>query len=320
MRRRKLGSQGLVVSSVGLGCMGMSTAYGESDEDESIATIHRALDLGINLLNSSDSYGDNEILIGRAIKDRRDDAIVTTKFGQRPDGVDGRPDYVREACDKSLQRLGIDCIDLYCQHRVDPDTPIEETVGAMSRLIEQGKVRYLGLSEAGATSIRRAHATHPITALETEYSLWSRDVEEEILPTCRELGVGFVAYAPLGRGFLSGKISSPDDMIQDDRRRAMPRFSAENLAKNMTLREALEWVAYARGFKVPQVAIAWVLAQGDDIVPIPGTQRRKYLEENARAVGIGLSEDILERLNKAFVPGSASGDRYQSGQMERLSR
>ena len=320
MRRRKLGSEGLEVSAIGLGCMGMSTAYGPNSDAESIATIHRALDLGVNLLNSSDSYGDNEILIGRAVKDRRDDAIITTKFGQLPDRVEGSPEYVEEACEKSLRRLGIDCIDLYCQHRVDPDTPIEETVGAMSRLVEQGKVRYIGLSEAGAESICRAHSTHPITALETEFSLWSREAEEEILPTCRELGIGFVAYAPLGRGFLSGKIASLNDMTEDDRRREMPRFSAENLERNASLMETLNWVAYARGFKVPQVAIAWVLAQGNDIVPIPGTQRRKYLEENARAASIGISDDLIERLSSAFPPGSASGDRYQSGQMERLSR
>lgn len=320
MRHRKLGSQGLEVSAIGLGCMGMSTAYGPNNDDESIATIHRALDLGVNLLNSSDSYGDNEQLIGRAIKDRRDDAIVTTKFGQLPDRVDGRPEYVQEACEKSLQRLGVEYIDLYCQHRVDPDTPIEETVGAMSRLIEQGKVRYIGLSEAGADSIRRAHDTHPITALETEYSLWSREVEDEILPTCRELGIGFVAYAPLGRGFLSGKISDVADMTEEDRRRGMPRFSAENLEKNRALRETVDTIAYARGFKSAQVALVWLLSQGKDIVPIPGTQRRKYLEENTRAADMGLSDELLERLTNTFVPGSASGNRYQSGQMERLSR
>lgn len=325
MQTRKLGSQGLVVPAIGLGCMGMSIAYGEMDEDSSIATLHRALDIGVTLINSSDTYGKgkNEELIGNALKDRRDKVLLTTKFGQitNPDGTGGvnsRPEYVQSACDASLQRLGMDCIDLYCQHRVDPNVPIEDTVGAMSKLIEQGKVRYIGLSEAGVDTIKRAHETHPITCVETEYSLWTRDVEAEILPTCRELGIGFVAYAPLGRGFLSGAFHKPEDYIEGDRRLDHPRFNAENMAQNVALLECLEKVARNKGYKPAQIAIAWLLHQGDDIVPIPGTQRIKYLEQNARAVDLELSSKDIKLLNDAFPVGVTSGERYPAGAMKKL--
>ncbi len=326
MKTRKLGTNGPEVSAVGLGCMGMSIAYGEMDEEGSIATIHRALEIGVTLINTADMYakGKNEELVGRALKGKRDEAILTTKFGQitNPDGtggVDGRPEYVQTACEASLQRLGVDHVDLYCQHRVDPDVPIEETVGAMARLIEQGKTRYIGLSEAGAETIRRAHATHPITCLETEYSLWTRDVEAEILPACRDLGIGFVAYAPLGRGFLSGAYHSPDDFRDGDRRLDHPRFNADNMEQNISLLETLEKVAESKGFKTAQLAISWLLHQGEEIFPIPGTQRIKYLEQNARAVDLKLQPQDLKQLSDAFPVGVTSGDRYPAGAMKKLS-
>jgi len=318
MDRRKLGEQGLTVSALGLGCMGMSEFYGEGDDQESIATIHRALELGVNLLDTADMYGPftNEELVGRAIADRRDQVVLATKFGnvRGPGGerlgVRGDPEYVREACDASLRRLGVDHIDLYYQHRVDPNTPIEETVGAMKELVEQGKVRYLGLSEAAPGTIRRAHEVHPISALQTEYSLWTRDPEDEVLPTVRELGIGFVAYSPLGRGFLSGQIRSPDDFAQDDFRRANPRFQGENFQRNLTLVERVKEIAAEKDVTPGQLAIAWLLHRGDDIVPIPGTKRRRYLEENVAAAGVSLSQEDLERIDEAAPAGAAAGDRY----------
>jgi aryl-alcohol dehydrogenase-like predicted oxidoreductase len=317
MQTRKLGSQGLEVSAEGLGCMGMSEFYGRADEGEAIATIHRALELGVNFLDTSDMYGPfkNELLVGRAIAGRRDEVVIATKFGieRREDGsrrVNGRPEYVHQACDASLQRLGIDQIDLYYQHRVDPDTPIEETVGAMAELVAAGKVRFLGLSEASPRTIRRAHAVHPISALQTEYSLWTRDPEEEILPTVRELGIGFVAYSPLGRGFLSGRYRSVDDLDEDDFRRANPRFQGENFQRNLELVARVEQIATEKGVTPGQLALAWVLHQGDDIVPIPGTKHVRYLEENAAAVEIELSDDDLARLDELAPAGAAAGDRY----------
>jgi aryl-alcohol dehydrogenase-like predicted oxidoreductase len=318
MDRRKLGEQGLTVSALGLGCMGMSEFYGEGDDQESIATIHRALELGVNLLDTADMYGPftNEELVGRAIADRRDQVVLATKFGnvRGPGGerlgVRGDPEYVREACDASLRRLGVDHIDLYYQHRVDPNTPIEETVGAMKELVEQGKVRYLGLSEAAPGTIRRAHEVHPISALQTEYSLWTRDPEDEVLPTVRELGIGFLAYSPLGRGFLSGQIRSPDDFAQDDFRRANPRFQGENFQRNLSLVERVKEIAAEKDVTPGQLAIAWLLHRGDDIVPIPGTKRRRYLEENVAAAGVSLSQEDLERIDEAAPAGAAAGDRY----------
>lgn len=318
MKQRKLGSQGLTVSELGLGCMGMSEFYGTGDEAESIATIHRALELGVTLLDTADMYGigANEQLVGKAIADRRDRVVLATKFGiQRGEdssfvGVNGRPDYVHQACDASLQRLGVDHIDLYYQHRVDPQVPIEETVGAMAELVKQGKVRYLGLSEAAVTTIRRAHAVHPITALQTEYSLWSRDPEDEIFPTLRELGIGFVAYSPLGRGFLSGSITSPDDFAADDYRQHLPRFQGENFYQNLQVVERVKEIAAEKGVTPGQLAIAWLLAQRDDIVPIPGTKRRKYLEENVAAVDITLTQEELDRLDAVAPNNVAAGDRY----------
>jgi len=328
MEQRHLGSQGLVVSAMGLGCMGMSEFYGGHDDDESIATIHRAIDLGITLLDTSDSYGPktNEQLVGRAIKGRRDRVAVATKFGfvRRPDGswagVSGRPEYVRQACDASLARLRLDHIDLYYQHRVDPSVPIEETVGAMADLVRAGKVRYLGLSEAAPATIRRAHATHPISALQTEYSLWSRDPEAEILPTCRELGIGFVAYSPLGRGFLSGQIRRYEDLAPDDWRRSNPRFQGENLTKNLELVARIAELAQAKKRTSSQLALAWVLAQGEDIVPIPGTKRVRYLEENAAAAAITLSAAELEALDAVLPQGAAAGERYAAGGMAAVNR
>jgi aryl-alcohol dehydrogenase-like predicted oxidoreductase len=303
----------------------MSPIYGDPDEGESIATIHRAIEVGMNFLDTSDMYGNghNEELVGRAIADRRDRVILATKFGniRRPDGtadVDGRPEYVAAACEASLKRLRVNHVDLYYQHRVDPNVPIEETVGAMARLVKQGKVRHLGLSEAGVGTIRRAHATHPIVALQTEYSLWTRDAEAEILPVCRELGIGYVAYAPLGRGFLTAKLQAPDALSASDRRRQMPRFQGENLARNVRLLQTLEALAKAKGCTPAQIAIAWVLAQGEDIVPIPGTKRRTYLEENARAVEIGLSPAELTHLGRTFQPGAAAGERYPAAQLKKL--
>ena len=316
MQTRKLGS--LEVSALGLGCMGMSEFYGTADEGEAIATIHRAIELGIDFLDTADMYGPftNEQLVGRAIADRRDRVIVATKFGneRNPDGswigINGSPDYVRRACDASLERLGLDHIDLYYQHRVDLDTPIEETVGAMKELVEAGKVRHLGLSEAAPATIRRAHAVHPIAALQSEYSLWTRDPEDDVLPTVRELGIGFVAYSPLGRGFLSGQITSVDDLPETDWRRRGPRFQGENFQRNLDLVAKVEEVAAEKGVTSSQLALAWVLAQGADIVPIPGTKRVSYLEENAAAAELALSASDLERLAEALPKGATAGDRY----------
>ena len=327
MQQRKLGTQGLTVSAIGLGCMGMSGLYGPLDEIESMATLHRALDLGINFLDTSDVYGPhtNEELVGRALAPHRNKVIIATKFGiQRyPDGtrsVSGRPEYVQAACDASLKRLGIDTIDLYYQHRVDPKTPIEETVGAMAELVKAGKVRYLGLSEAGIQTIRKAHAVHPISALQTEYSLWSRDPEDEILPTVRELGIGFVAYSPLGRGFLTGQIRKPTDLAADDWRHSSPRFQGENFQLNLDLVTKIEELAEKKKVKASQLALAWVLAQGDDIVPIPGTKRRSYLEENAAAAEIKLTQEELAALDAIAPRGAAKGERYSPQMMGMLNR
>ncbi len=319
METRKLGNQGLSVSALGLGCMGMSEFYNQgSDEQESIATIQLALDLGVTLLDTADMYGqgENERLVGRAIADRRDRAIIATKFGVLRGeggsfrGISGQPEYVRQACDASLQNLGVDVIDLYYLHRVDPTVPIEETVGAMAELVEQGKVRYLGLSEAAPDAIRRAHTIHPISALQTEYSLWSRDPEDEILPTVRELGIGFVPYSPLGRGFLSGEFQSPDDFPEGDYRRNSPRFQGENFEKNLELVEQVKEIATAKGLMASQLAIAWLLSQGNDIVPIPGTKRRKYLEENVAAADITLTAEDLAKIEAVAPKGVAAGERY----------
>ncbi len=322
MKTRRLGRDGPVVSALGLGCMGMSAFYGAGDDDESIATIHRALDLGCNFLDTSDMYGPhtNERLVGRAIAGRRDEVVLATKFGIQLDpgppirrSVNGRPEYVRASCEGSLGRLRVDYIDLYYQHRVDPNTPIEETVGAMAELVAEGKVRHLGLSEAGAETIRRAHAVHPITAVQTEYSLWTRDVEAEILPTLRELGIGLVAYAPLGRGFLSGRFSSPDELDDGDFRRQGPRFTGENLERNRQLVDRVKEIAAEHQVTPGQLALAWVLAQGDDVVPIPGTKRRTYLEENLAAVDVELTAEDLARVGDAV--GQAAGDRYDESGM-----
>jgi len=318
MQKRRLGSEGLEVSAQGLGCMGMSEFYGSSDEDEAIATIRLALDLGVTFLDTADMYGPftNEKLVGRAIAGRRDEVVLATKFGnQRGEdgsflGINGKPEYVREACDASLERLGVDHIDLYYQHRVDKTVPIEETVGAMAELVEQGKVRHLGLSEASPDTIRRAHAVHPISALQTEYSLWTRDPEDSVLPTVRELGIGFVAYSPLGRGFLSGAITKPDDLAEDDFRRRNPRFQGANFDKNLELVERVREIAAERDVTPGQLALAWLLHRGDDVVPIPGTKRREYLEENAAASAIELSADELERIDEAAPAGVTAGDRY----------
>ena len=329
MDQRNLGGEGLVVSELGLGCMGMSEFYGAGDEEESTATIHRAIELGITFLDTADMYGPftNERLVGKAIAGRRDEVVLATKFGNvRGEdgsfrGVSGTPDYVREACDASLSRLGVDHIDLYYQHRVDPETPIEETVGAMKELVEAGKVRYLGLSEAGTETIRKAHAVHPISALQSEYSLFTRDVEDEILPTVRELGIGFVPYSPLGRGFLTGRWRSIEDMPEDDTRSArFPRFAEENFKKNLELADRVREVAEGKGITPGQLALAWLLAQGDDIVPIPGTKRREYLEENAGAAGVTLTEDDLASIEEAMPRGSAAGERYTEEQMRAVGR
>jgi aryl-alcohol dehydrogenase-like predicted oxidoreductase len=317
MDRRKLGTQGLEVSELGLGCMGMSEFYGTTDEGEAIATIHRALELGIDFLDTADMYGrgTNEELVGKAIADRRDEVVLATKFGnvRNDDGsreVRGDAEYVRQACDASLRRLGLDNVDLYYQHRVDFRVPIEETVGAMAELVEAGKVRYLGLSEASPETIRRAHAVHPISALQSEYSLWTRDPEDGVLDTCRELGIGFVAYSPLGRGFLTGQIRSADDLDEGDFRRGNPRFRGDNFQRNLDLVERVAEIADEKGRTPGQIALAWVLSRGDDVVPIPGTKRRRYLEENAEAADVELTDEELERIEQAFPKGAASGERY----------
>jgi aryl-alcohol dehydrogenase-like predicted oxidoreductase len=318
MKTKKLGDQGLEVSAQGLGCMGMSEFYGDADEDEAIRTIHRALELGVNFLDTADMYGPfkNEKLVGRAIADHRDEVVIATKFGNvRTEdggrgGIRGDAEYVREACDASLERLGVDHIDLYYQHRVDKSVEIEETVGAMKELVEAGKVRYLGLSEASPQTIRRAHAVHPITALQTEYSLWTRDPEDTVLPTVRELGIGYVAYSPLGRGFLSGRFKSPDDFEEGDFRKHHPRFQGENFQKNLELVEKVKEIAGEKGVTASQLALAWVMAQGDDIVPIPGTTKVKNLEENVAATDVELSDDDLARLDEVAPKGVAAGERY----------
>ncbi|KQN06126.1 MULTISPECIES: aldo/keto reductase [Sphingomonas] len=323
METRKLGQQGLEVSALGLGCMGMSDFYGSRDEAESIATINRALDLGVTFLDTADMYGvgANEELVGRVVRERREWIVVATKFGNVRGsdgsfkGINGRPDYVRSACDASLKRTGLDVIDLYYQHRVDPDVPIEETVGAMADLVRAGKVKYLGLSEAAPATIRRAHAVHPITALQTEYSLWSRDVEDQILPTVRELGIGFVPYSPLGRGFLTGQFKTPDDLDAGDTRRNHPRFQGAAFQKNLDLVAAIGTMAADKGCTPAQLALAWVLRQGEDIVPIPGTKRRKYLEDNLGALDVELSDADLARIDDILPPGAAQGTRYPDASM-----
>ncbi|MGD0258952.1 MAG: aldo/keto reductase [Verrucomicrobiota bacterium] len=328
MKTRQLGKSGLKVSAIGLGCMGMSEFYGPGDEAEAMATIHCALDLGVNFLDTADMYGlgANETLVGKAIRDRRSQIVLATKFGNVRDatgkflGVNGRPEYVRSACDTSLKRLGIDVIDLYYQHRVDPQVPIEDTVGAMRDLVTAGKIRFLGLSEAGPQTLRRAVKVHPIAALQTEYSLWTRDVESEILPVCRELGIGFVAYSPLGRGFLTWKIRKLEDLAESDWRRTSPRFQAANLEHNLELVRRLERTAKAKRCTPAQLALAWVLAQGEDIVPIPGTKRRLYLEENLGALRVHLTSGNLKSLNESARPGAVAGERYPAQAMQAVNR
>jgi len=328
MEQRQLGKHGPRVSALGLGCMGMSEFYGTAEEEESIATIHRALESGITLLDTADVYGPytNEQLVGKAIRGRRDEVILATKFGivRRPDdpsyrGVNGRPEYVKQSCDGSLRRLGVDYVDLYYQHRVDTGVPIEDTVGAMAELADAGKVRFLGLSEAGPQTIRRAHRTHPITALQTEYSLWSRDPEDELLPTVRELGIGFVAYSPLGRGFLTGRIGKFDDLAADDFRRRSPRFQGDNFRKNLQLVDRVTEIARAKGISPGQLALAWVLGRGKDVVAIPGTTKRQHLEENVAALEVTLTEEDLSAIEEIMPKGAAAGTRYPEAMMGMLN-